>query len=65
GIMDDGKQKMAMLIGGGVSYILEGSKLYDSRRRLVKGVTGAIKKDSVIMIDSNKKTKSIKLRSKE
>lgn len=65
GIFDDGKQKMAIVTTGGISYILKGSRLYDNRKRLVKGVTGAIKKDSVIMIDSNKKSRSIKLREKE
>lgn len=64
GIIDDGKEKMAILSGGGASYILKGSYLYDSRRRLVEGISGAIKKDSVIMIDASKKTKTIKIRGK-
>ena len=64
GIFDDGKIKMALISGGGINYILKGSHLYDSRQRLVRGISGIIKKDSVIMIAPDKNTKELKLKSK-
>jgi hypothetical protein len=62
GIVDDGKEKIAIMLGSGISFILKNGTLYDNRRRPVNGVTGVIKKDSVVMEDSNKKTKEIKLK---
>ncbi|MCB4790762.1 MAG: hypothetical protein LHV68_02635 [Elusimicrobia bacterium] len=62
GILDDGKQKIAILVGGGYSFMLMDGNLFDSRRRLVNGITGSIKKDSVVIIDAIKKSKEIKLK---
>jgi hypothetical protein len=62
GIIDDGNEKMALFNAGGMTYILKGNILYDSRRRLVKGLSGLIERDSVTMMDSSKKSKNIKLR---
>jgi hypothetical protein len=64
GIFDDGKLKMALISGAGVNYILKGSHLYDNRQRLVRGISGIIKKDSVIMIAPDKTTKELKLKQK-
>jgi Tfp pilus assembly protein PilP len=64
GIFDDGKAKMALINGGGINYILKGSRLFDNRQRLVRGITGVIKKDGVIMIAPDKTTKELKLKSK-
>jgi len=65
GILEEDKQKMAIISGGGITYILKDSRLYDNRQRIVKGITGAIKKNSVIMIAPDKTTKELTLRSKE
>jgi hypothetical protein len=65
GIFDDNKgQKVALINAGGFSYTLKGKYLYDNRQRLVKGFTGVIKKDSVIMIAPDNTTKEFKLREK-
>lgn len=65
GILDDGRKKMAIITGGGMSYFLKDSKLYDNKSRLIKGITGAIKKESVLMIAPDKTTKELFLRQKE
>ncbi|OGS24122.1 MAG: hypothetical protein A2314_09410 [Elusimicrobia bacterium RIFOXYB2_FULL_50_12] len=65
GILDDGKQKMAIISGGGVSYILRGTLLFDNRQRIVKGITGTIKKESVIIIAPDKTKKELLLRQKD
>lgn len=62
GIIDDGRQRIAIISGGGITYLLKGSQLYDNRQRLVRGITGAIKKDSVLMIAPDKSTKELRLR---
>jgi len=64
GIFDDGKLKIALISGGGINYILKGSHLFDNRQRLVRGISGIIKKDSVIMIAPDKTTKELKIRQK-
>jgi len=64
GIFDDGKIKMALISGGGVNYILKGTHLYDNRQRLVRGISGVIKSESVLMIAPDKTTKEIKLKAK-
>ena len=62
GILDDGKQKIAIISGGGVTYLLKGSHLYDSRQRLVKGISGVIKTETVLIIAPDKTTRELKLR---
>lgn len=64
GIMADEKQKIAIIIGGGISYVLKGKYLYDNRQRLVSGITGVIKDQSVIIIAPDKTTKELRLREK-
>lgn len=64
GIMADGKQKIAIISGGGISYVLKGKYLYDNRQRIVNGITGVIKDESVIIIAPDKTTKEIRLREK-
>ena len=64
GIFSEGSSKMALIYSGGVNYILKGSRLYDNRQRLVNGISGVIKTDSVLMIAPDKTTKEIRLRSK-
>ena len=62
GIMGEGKVKIALITGEGGTFILKDSKLYDNRQRHIKGITGAIKKDSVIMIAPDGSAKELKLR---
>lgn len=65
GVFDDGKYKMALIAGGGVTYMLKDSLLYDSRSRLIKGFSGIVKADRVILTASDKTTKELILREKE
>jgi hypothetical protein len=65
GIMTDGKQKIAIISGGSISYVLRGKFLYDNRQRLVRGITGIIKEESVIVIAPDKTTKEIRLRERQ
>lgn len=64
GIFNDGKQPIAIVSGGAISYTLKGSRLYDNRNRLIKGITGVVRKDSVLLIAPDKTTKELKLREK-
>jgi Tfp pilus assembly protein PilP len=65
GIIGEGKTKIALISGAGSTYILKGGRLYDNRQRQIKGITGAIKTDSVIMIAPDKTVKELKLREKD
>jgi len=64
GIIDDGKAMTAIISGGGITYILREHSLYDNRQRLVRGVSGAISKDSVVLMGADRVTKELKLRKK-
>jgi hypothetical protein len=64
GVYADGKSMAAIISGGGITYILRDRKLFDNRQRLVKGITGVIRNDSVIMIGGDHTTKELKLHEK-
>lgn len=65
GVFADGKYKMALISGGGATYMLKDSLLYDSHSRLIKGFSGIVKADRVILTASDNTTKELKLRDKE
>jgi hypothetical protein len=65
GIITDGKSKIALISGAGSTYVLKDSRLYDNRQRQIKGITGAIKASSVIIIAPDKSVKELKLREKD
>ena len=65
GIITEGKTKIALISGVGSTYILKESRLYDNRQSEIKGRTGAIKTDSVIIIAPDKTVKELKLREKD
>lgn len=62
GIIAEGKTKIALITGDGGTYILKDSKLYDNRQRHIKGITGAIKTESVVMIAPDGSIKELKLK---
>lgn len=64
GIIGEGKSKIALISGAGSTYILKNSRLYDNRQRQIKGITGAIKTDSVVIIAPDKTVKELRLREK-
>lgn len=61
GIYDDGKTTAAIISGGGITYVLRDRRLYDNRQRMVRGIAGVIKKDSVIVIGPDRNSKELKL----
>lgn len=65
GIFSEGKQRMAIISSGAISYVLKGKYLYDNRQRLVRGITGIIKDESVVIIAPDRSTKEIRLRDRQ
>jgi hypothetical protein len=65
GIFKEGNNKVALLSSGMLSYVLRENRLYDNRSRLIPGITGVVKTDSVLLIAADKSTKELKLREKE
>src|SRR5579863_8072304 len=54
GIVQDSNGRLALLTSGISSYILRGGRLYDGRNKMVKGLSGVIKTDSVVIIGSDR-----------
>ena len=59
GIVKDKTSRVALLTSGASSYILRGGRLYDSRNRPLKGMTGVIKAESVIIVGSDRTVREI------
>jgi hypothetical protein len=64
GIFYDKNVKMALLQSSEARYFLRGSRLYDGKQRMVRGFSGLIKKDSVVIIGPDGTTKELRLRQK-
>lgn len=64
GIIRDGMQSIALLKSGSLAYTLLNGRIYDSRQRLIKGMSGLIKSDSVLITAPDRTKKEIKLREK-
>lgn len=60
GIVQDNNGRMALLTSGISSYILRGGRLYDGRNKMVKGLSGVIKTDSVVIIGSDRTIREIR-----
>ncbi|MBU0951573.1 MAG: hypothetical protein KKH91_01915 [Elusimicrobia bacterium] len=65
GISIDRNARMAILSGPMGSYILKNGKLFDSRNRLIRGITGSIEGKSVTLSTDDKFTKTFKLSGNE
>lgn len=66
GILKDKKGKVAMIAStGGEAYMLKSGKIYDKRNRIIEGISGIIKEQSVILISQNKTVKELSLFKKE
>ena len=61
GIIQDAKGRLALLTSGVSSYILRGGRLYDGRNHLMKGISGVIKTNSVILIGSDHTVRELKV----
>lgn len=60
GIVQDNNGRLALLTSGISSYILRGGRLYDGRNKMVKGLSGVIKTDSVVIIGSDRTIREIR-----
>lgn len=61
GILQDTRGRVAVLSSGVSSYILRAGRLYDGRNRPMKGVSGVIKAQSVVLIGSDRTVKEFTL----
>lgn len=65
GIFKDQKGKIAVLgIPGGESFYLRTNRIYDKKNRVVRGITGIIKNESVVLVTRNKSVKKLYLKGK-
>lgn len=66
GIIKDKKGKMALIASlHGESYTLKTGKIYDKRNRIVTGVSGVIKEESVVLYSPNRTILELSLPGKE
>ncbi len=61
GILQDANGRMAVLTTGINSYILKGGRLYDAHNRAVKGISGVVKTNSVMLIGSDRTVKELRI----
>ena len=61
GIIQDERSRMALLTSGASSYILKGGRLYDGRNHLMKGISGVIKPNSVVLMGSDRTVRELKV----
>jgi hypothetical protein len=61
GIVGDEKGRMALLTSGVSSYVLRGGRLYDGRNHQMKGISGVIKTNSVVLMGSDRTIKELKV----
>lgn len=66
GIVIGKKERCALLKDAlGMSYFCKGSRVFDYRGQLIKGVASVVKDESVVFIMEDKSVKEIKLRKEE
>ena len=61
GIIQDARGRIALLTSGVSSYILRGGRIYDGRNHLMKGISGVIKPNSVVLMGSDRTVKELKV----
>jgi len=61
GIVQDEKGRVAILSSGTSSFVLRAGRLYDGRNKPVKGLTGVIKAQSVVVVGSDRTVKELLL----
>ena len=59
GIVEDAKGRIAIVSSGATSYILRAGRLYDGRNKVVKGISGVIKEQSVVLVGSDRTVKEL------
>jgi hypothetical protein len=60
GILVDAQGRVALLMSGNSSYILRKGRLYNGHNIMVKGISGIVKTNSVILIGSDRTVREIK-----
>ena len=61
GIVQDAGGRMAVLTSGVSSYILKGGRLYDPHNKVVRGISGVVKSNSVMLIGSDRTVKELRI----
>jgi hypothetical protein len=62
GIIKDRRGKAALISSSdGDAYVLRSGRVYDRRNRVIAGVQGVIKENSVVLISQNKAVKELPL----
>lgn len=65
GIVKDRTGRVALISStAGETFILRSGRIYDRKNHLMKGVTGVIKENSVVLMSENKTTKELFLNKK-
>jgi hypothetical protein len=59
GIIQDSRGRVALLTSGASSYILRGGRLYDGRNHLMKGISGIVKMNTVILMGSDRTVREL------
>jgi hypothetical protein len=59
GIVEDAKGRVAIVSSGAASFILRAGRLYDGRNHIVKGISGVIKAESVVLVGSDRTVKEL------
>lgn len=67
GILEDksGSRLAIVVSGGGASFMVHRGKILDGRGKAVPGITGVVKKKSVVLITSQKEVKEVKFEATE
>ena len=66
GILKDRKGKVALIAASdGEPFVLRSGRIYDRKNRIVSGVSGIIKENSVILISQNRTVTELSLRTKD
>ena len=66
GILRDRKGKVALISSAdGEPYVLKSGRIYDRKNRMVSGVSGIIKENSVVLISQNRTITELSLRKRE
>lgn len=66
GILRDRKGKVALISASdGEPFVLRSGRIYDKKNRIVSGISGIIKENSVILISQNRTVTELSLRNKD
>ena len=66
GILRDRKGKVALISASdGEAFVLRSGRIYDKKNRIVSGISGIIKENSVILISQNRTVTELSLRNKD